>query len=136
MVKYKLIKKKTSISGKILTFGLLLPLTYRSCDCPVIFLVLLPGRLARPHQVSISWGAVLVGAEANQPPLVQHDPQRAHRGHQDVDPEVELEAVDEERVGHVALHHGGLLLFFFLSHTPGGERVTEEHAARLVGCWN
>lgn len=71
-----------------------------------------------------------MGAETNQPPPVQHHPQRAHRGHQDVDPEVELEAVDQERVGHVELHHRGLL-FFFLSHQVTND--AQRNMPRLVG---
>lgn len=61
------------------------------------------------HHVFLSRRAVLVRAQANEALLVQHHPQRAHRGHQDVHPQVELEAVDQERVGHVPLSHRGPL---------------------------
>ena len=46
----------------------------------------------------------LLGGEPDESVLVDVELDGVHAGHQQVDPEVELEPVDEEGVGDVALH--------------------------------
>ena len=55
-------------------------------------------------------GGVLVGGEADEALLVEVDAERAERGHEHVNAEVVLGAVDQVRLGDVALDHEGALL--------------------------
>jgi hypothetical protein len=65
------------------------------------------------HVVEVVGGGRLVQlrAEAHQPLLVEEHAQRVARHHQHVDPQIELHAVDEVRLGQVPLRHAvGCLL--------------------------
>ena len=48
---------------------------------------------------------VLRGGEPREPLVVKVDPKRVVRRDRDVEPDVELVAVDEQRVGHIPAHH-------------------------------
>jgi len=74
-----------------------------------IFTKLVDGLVGKMHvkiaHVGIGRFLLLVGAEPDEPILVQEHAQGVHARHQHVQPEVELESVDEQWLLELLLHH-------------------------------
>ena len=47
---------------------------------------------------------VFVGRESHQPVLVKENLQRISRGYQDIEPQIELEPIDKQRLGEILLN--------------------------------
>jgi len=76
----------------------------------------------RDVQVVLPRRLVLLGAEPDETLVVQENPERIAARDQGVDPEVELQVVDQERPVDVVLHHGLLVLAVLhgVVHVLGG----------------
>lgn len=67
--------------------------------------------------IGISRFLILVGAEPDEPILVQKHAQGVHGGHEHLQPQVELESVDQQWFFKILLHHA-LLLVYILDFIP------------------
>jgi hypothetical protein len=82
--------------------------------------------------VGVGWFLLLVSAKPDEPIVVQKHPQRVHARHQHVQPQVELESVNQEWFLQVLLHHT-LLFVHTVDLFPGAHQVNAFALRRALG---